>query len=221
VYLIDNEELKIIKTYGDGRCLFRCVVITLSRDLLICHRNKFGIGDREEEEKQCADSLRSHVVNFLRQEEHCLIDAVKDLPLLLDNRLTAPYLSIDDRLQRMSKCDEYGGSLEIAAMSLMMKMPFELYQLKGSALHLHTRLPSCGYKNREPIRILYSIDESGCPGHYDVIIGRSYEPTHQSTDIVQIVTKIASTAEAEDGLIGLLDILDPSRAQLPSSGINV
>ena len=70
---------------------FDVFVITLSCDLLICHRNKIGIGDREEEEKQCADSLRSHVVDFLRQEEHCLIDAVKDLPLLLDNRLTAPY----------------------------------------------------------------------------------------------------------------------------------
>ena len=72
-------------------------------------------------ERQKADSLRKHVVDLLRNETEKLSDLARDLPFLLDSRVSKHYSSIAARLADMSKVDTYAGNLEMFATGYLLR----------------------------------------------------------------------------------------------------
>ena len=199
------------------------MVIHLSGDLLTCERNSFGISVLESAEKQRADVLRAHVVTFLGEEES-LRESAPDLPMILDSSVGTTYESLKDRLTKMSSPAEYAGFVEVAALAFLLKVQFEFYTVRKDTLvlHLYTRTPSESYKERQPVRILYTVDRTDMPGHYDLIV-RTDIPAQSNcrTDILQNVARHAATASDNENATLFLDIIDPSRRSRCIQGLLV
>ncbi|KAK7478675.1 hypothetical protein BaRGS_00030060 [Batillaria attramentaria] len=121
----EASELKVIQTSGDGRCLFRSLVIGMDSRLQIADRNKHGILNSpvlNVTEKSQADGLRARVIEFMCDN----YDEYKNLELQEPETLNADlptwlrYSSMEDRIAAMADPLSMPGELEITATSKLL-----------------------------------------------------------------------------------------------------
>ncbi|CAH1799207.1 unnamed protein product [Owenia fusiformis] len=126
-------------------------------------------------EKELADDIRSHTVEFLRDQQ----DVLQNLPnvtkeILLERHLSANYTSFGQRLDDVEQSSVYAGTLEIIGISKLLQCPIHLYQLKPLGTCAQVAIhPDC--YTSEPLLILSKPDVRGSAGHYDALIKNHHQ----------------------------------------------
>jgi hypothetical protein len=100
------------------------------------------------------------------------------LPMLLDRGIGQSYSSIQNRIQRMSKVNEYAGFLETLALSVIVQRQIHVYKMTDDCensrkFNLIAKLPSALFENELPIRISHHFDTSKKPGHFNLLLAGS------------------------------------------------
>lgn len=167
-----NDLLKsdwiLYKVYGDGRCLFRCLVLACEET----SSDKPLSSNRNLKSNEACDKLRRDTIAVLEYEQDELEKKSVDLPFILDNRIGEPYQSVQERLTQMSNRSTYAGYLEILAAACLLKRQIWTYRDKGDNkfLKLWTKLPTEDFEDHPPpIHLLYTVDTETNAGHFDLL----------------------------------------------------
>lgn len=200
-----------VPVYGDGRCFFTSIVAALYLDLKSCERNCFGLIKEHDlmlSERQMADSLRKHVVDFLRNHEETISEISIDLPYLLDGKVGMRYASLQERLQAMSHVDTYAGNLEMLTTSFLLRTQIKVYSKTGSDFALIAKLPPDNFYKKS-IALLYEEDSSSSPGHFNLLIaGDTPAPECFSleTTVSEVFSRMKETVDIEQDHVQFSDI---------------
>ena len=120
---------QVKKIYGDGRCLFRSVVVACDMVLLSCTRNEGGWpkdADLAKRETEFADKLRKKTVDLWRANKSIYESHVHDLGLdhfWMDDG----YGNIDKRISEMAKPKTFAGEAELLALVHIIKRPIAVH----------------------------------------------------------------------------------------------
>lgn len=161
--LASEEQLRVIRIKGDGRCMFRALALGLARN----HGRILGPAAEEAE----ADQLRLAVAEALCRTQQ------------RRNEFGAAVLSLqaEDSLQnycrRILSPTFWGGEPELLVLSKMLSVPIYVYVAKSDAGRSgHGYVPIQKYgeefskpkkngKKRRPVRLLYTNGN-----HYDLLL---------------------------------------------------
>ena len=119
----EARDIKVIQTSGDGRCLFRSLVIAVDPKLQTAERNEYGELTSpvlNVSEKSQADGLRAKVINSMCNS----FDEYKNLDIEVINGDLPTWLryqSMEDRIAAMSNPSTMPGELEISVTSKVLE----------------------------------------------------------------------------------------------------
>ena len=172
---IADSVFRLVNVYGDGRCFFRCVTADGLSCLQTAARSEDGVlidDDKRRLELVFADQIRDSVVKFLLSHSDMLHSQALLLPMLLDRGIGQSYSSVLNRIQRMSKVDEYAGFLEIVALSFILQRQIHIYKMSEelNKFTLIAKLPSTLYEKERPICIVHHFDTRTKPGHFNLLV---------------------------------------------------
>ncbi|KAK6178836.1 hypothetical protein SNE40_011331 [Patella caerulea] len=158
----ETQEMELIRIRGDGRCLFRSLVVRIDAQLHHAARNDDGsLQDKilDLSERIQADGLRCLVTasmlndNFEEYKRLSLDTVNADMPSHLQ------YSSIEDRIASMAEPLSMAGELEIITASKVLKRPIRVYR-DGSMI------ASYGEEFQNPLYAQFSKVRTDV-GHYD------------------------------------------------------
>lgn len=147
--------MKYKQTLRDGNCLFNAVECVLEYE-------ETGLKLNENKQKKNASELRSLTIKYLRQlvKEDDLIRFMMEEDIKEDDNI----FDILDYFEVMGKDGEWGGNIEIIAISKMLNRSIEIYHKKKREYKIMG-----GYKieknKNKPIKLFYRGQS-----HYDFFI---------------------------------------------------
>ena len=169
----EQLDLVCVKIFGDGRCFYRCLAAWSHNDLLHCTRNCFGVPIKKSTfdfETALADEIRQGICNMMIHSRETLT-SLPDLKqrLFLEYRSGQYFSDFNARIRSSTKVDTYAGTLEVAIAAFIMKRQIHLYQIVNAKFTAVAFYPAHYFKDREPVRILYTPDTDGAAGHFDLL----------------------------------------------------
>eukprot|EP00898_Chlorokybus_atmophyticus_P001220 jgi/Chlat1/2099/Chrsp17S02701 len=162
------EHYQVVRVRGDGRCMFRAMVLGLAA-------NKGQVVNSYDEEKD-ADELRIAVVDALCRNDKRRKDFEEAIMAVTVEEPLIKYCN------RLIKPSFWGGEAELLVLSRMLKMPIIVY-LPAGKRGVQTRAslksgylpiqvygreylePKEGKKEKKPVRLLYNGEN-----HYDLLL---------------------------------------------------
>ena len=200
-------NMSVIKTYGCGRCFYRCLAIFGKPKLVNCARNVVGLPqDTElyELETSLADMLRGAVSHFMSRN----VEVFKTLPqvaqnLLLEGRDGQFDDTFENRIAKSYSVSTFAGALEIIVAAFMLKTQVHVFQKSSCNMYKEMAVyPSKLYNCAAPIRLLYTHDTNGVSGHFDILFANDElceridllpsESTHNEFDVSKLFDRWAS-----------------------------
>ena len=102
------------------------------------------------------------------------LDTLTSLPeikktLFLEDRADQYFEDFNARVAESQKRDAYAGTLEVAVAAFLMRRQIHLYQIVDAEFKAVALYPVNYFKDREPLRILYTPGADGTPGHFDLL----------------------------------------------------
>ena len=208
--LTQNLNMSVVKTYGCGRCFYRCIAIFGKPELMTCSRNVVGLPQAPELyelETSLADSLRTAIANFMS----CNVKVLEKLPpetqnLLLEYR-DGEFDTFDGRIARNYNSSTFAGSLEVTVAAYLLKTQIHVFQKSSCNTFKEIAIyPLKLFNCAPPIRLLYTHDTNGVSGHFDVLITNDelsertdfLSSAHDDCDESKIFDTWASTNLAAD-----------------------
>ena len=168
-------NMSVIKTYGCGRCFYRCLAIVGKPDLVNCSRNVVGLPQDPESyelETSLSDMLRGAIAYFMSHN----VEVFKSLPqvaqnLLLESRDGEFDDTFEERIAKDYNVSTFAGSLEITVAAFLLKTQIHVFQKSPCNMYKEIAVyPSKLYNCAPPIHLLYNHDSNGASGHFDVLI---------------------------------------------------
>lgn len=159
------ERFKVFQVMGDGRCMFRALVIGLALS-----KGKF-VSKRSEESE--ADTLRVAAAEAL-----CRSSRIQDRYADSAFTVKAEYGTVDNYCELVKTPDFWGGNAELMVLSEMLEQPIVVYRPereargkgKGFVPYVyygaeHARASGGAKKPKKPVCLLYSRGN-----HYDLLV---------------------------------------------------
>jgi hypothetical protein len=160
------EKYKVFQVMGDGRCMFRALVIGLALS-----KGKF-VNKRSEESE--ADTLRVAAAEAL-----CRSSKIQDRYADSAFTVKSEYGSVDNYCSLVKTPDFWGGNAELMVLSEMLEQPITVYRPEKEArgkgkgfvplvyygTEFLLRKPKEGEKTKKPLALLYSKGN-----HYDLLV---------------------------------------------------
>ena len=161
------KDVDIVRVEGDGRCLFRSVVVCLNTNLQNLTRDKHGKilnTDFVTVEREKADNLRSDLNNFMSENSNLY----NDLPdfILNSDQPNDCFSSFKDRLAAMSIPTTSAGDLEISALSNMLKIPILIISDKIKFICLYGE----DYFSKQSLVCIRFTNINNSIGHYEAVL---------------------------------------------------
>ena len=165
----------VIQTYGCGRCFYRCVAILGCSVLLKSARTVVGSpqeSNLRNLESDVADRVRKVLTDFMSENIQAfnkLSDLVKNN--LLENRDGEFDDSFETRIARNYQTSTFAGVLELTIAAFVLKTQVHVYQL--SSCNYYKRIavyPGNYFTCAVPLRLLYTHDSNGNPGHFNILV---------------------------------------------------
>jgi len=130
----------IVNVQQDGCCMFRCILLYLTKEFRKYERFKNGkIKKRTIQQKENLEcqKLRHRIVDYINKNK----EKYENINYM-DNEY---YINIDDRLEKMKENTEYGGIIELDAASILFNIKIEVYtnELNKIAIFNETKRKVC------------------------------------------------------------------------------
>ena len=162
-------------------------------------------------EVRYADQIRQSTVAFLAERSNELHRFVESLPFMLDRSIRhGPYNSLEERLQMMSRTDEYAGYLEVTAVAYITQRPICIYVLQrhdhDNNLKLIARLPPAKVadsavkwklENKQPINIIHTFDTDKQPGHFDLLVDNNVTLTEDPLSLEAFMSTLVDIGKRQ------------------------
>ncbi len=168
----EKLNLTCIKVFGDGRCFYRCLAVWAHKNLIHCTRNCFGVPNKTmfDFETSLADEIREGICSTMANS----LQTLTSLPefkqsLFLEDRSGQYFVDFNARVRASRKHDTYAGTLEVAFAAYIMRRQIHLYQVINGEYETVAFYPANFFKDREPVRVLYTPDTGDTPGHFDLL----------------------------------------------------
>ena len=146
--VLSKQKWKKVNVIGDGSCLFHSV--------FHCINNK---------KIKNSKSLRSKTIKWIKNHQNDVINGIT-LKMVIELEFNEP---IDEYLKRMQNSTEYGGQVEIIAMSRLLDQTILVYIESKNRYNLVEEYSQIINNNKQSIRLVY--DGNGLyGGHYEFII---------------------------------------------------
>lgn len=177
------SDYKTVPIESDGRCFFRSLAVSMTKELQSADRNIDGVIDTlslKLQEKITADSIRAEVVDFLCKNVNDYSDI--DNATLCADMPHSNYNSFLERVIDMSNPKTMVGEFEIIATVKVLKMPIIVMNATNGAVLKYgiDEFPACS-----PIIVKFtSIGEHA--GHYEYLI-----PSQPPSSVYVPITSIS------------------------------
>ena len=111
------QRFNVVKSYGDGRCFYRCIAVHSCSSLQSVDRNYFGIpsiGSFFSLETMLADKIQSGIISILKENVHVLENLPQDVSrIFLEKQSGVFYESFNECLTDNSIPGTYACTLQI------------------------------------------------------------------------------------------------------------
>ncbi|MEW8542637.1 MAG: hypothetical protein AB2693_03805 [Candidatus Thiodiazotropha sp.] len=209
---INPSEMKTVPAVGDGRCLFRSLIIGMDQNLQLCQRDEDGrptnltLAIRERSQ---SDELRARVISYMCEniDDYSVLegDAINaDLPQRLH------YSSVNDRILAMADPLAMPGELELISTAKVLHRPIFVVNIDGVVISHYDINGSLG---DAPLYVQFeSVGED--VGHYDCLIHTGcFEQCQSSTDRSLDQPK---QSESQHNLSSIIQGISPIPKRLPA-----
>ena len=172
--------LEVIQTVGDGRCLFRSLIIGMDTKLQMADRNELGMLTSpilSMKERSLADGLRAKMVDYMCDN----YNSYSELDVETINGDLPPWLhysSMEDRIAAIADPLSLPGELELTATSNVLNIPIVVFNNKNEVVQRYGKDTSADALMVQFMSVGQDV------GHYNCVLRGQRESTSGQEEIM-------------------------------------